>query len=199
VTTPPDRPKIYHITHVDNLAAILADGALLSDSEMIERGGPRQAIGMSTIKRRRVEFLLLPALGDALRDLLRQPSRADVLRREDPIVHLEADLHAAIGWAEENGRCWAFSLSNAGANYTEVRSSIDHLDDLDWQAIRATDFRDAAVKEGKQAEFLVLGQFPFDRVERIGVRSEAIRDRAAKELSGAAHRPRIEVRPEWCF
>jgi hypothetical protein len=27
VSTPPDRPKIFHITHVDNLAGIVTDGA----------------------------------------------------------------------------------------------------------------------------------------------------------------------------
>ena len=57
MTTPPDRPKLYHITHVDNLRAIVADGALVSDAELIRRGGPAQAIGMSEIKRRRVEEL----------------------------------------------------------------------------------------------------------------------------------------------
>lgn len=57
MTTPPVRPKIYHITHVDNLRAIVAEGALLPDAEMIARGGPGQAIGMFGIKLRRVEEL----------------------------------------------------------------------------------------------------------------------------------------------
>jgi len=57
MTTPPARPKLYHITHVDNLRKIVADGELLSDAAMIARGGPAQAIGMSGIKRRRVEEL----------------------------------------------------------------------------------------------------------------------------------------------
>ena len=37
----PDRPKIYHIVHVDNLASIVVDGHLWSDKVMIGRGGPR--------------------------------------------------------------------------------------------------------------------------------------------------------------
>ncbi|MBF0135828.1 MAG: DUF4433 domain-containing protein [Magnetococcus sp. DMHC-1] len=44
----PVQPKIYHITHVDNLPAILVDGGLVSDAEMIRRGGPAAAIGMSS-------------------------------------------------------------------------------------------------------------------------------------------------------
>ncbi len=57
MTTPPARPKLYHITHVDNLRHIVADGGLWSDADMLARGGPPRAIGMSGIKRRRVEEL----------------------------------------------------------------------------------------------------------------------------------------------
>lgn len=59
MTPPPARPKIYHITHVENLGEIVTDGGLLSDAAMIARGGPTQAIGMSSIKRRRVEELVV--------------------------------------------------------------------------------------------------------------------------------------------
>jgi hypothetical protein len=59
MTQPPARPKIYHITHVENLRDIIAAGGLVSDAEMIARGGPAAAIGMSSIKRRRVEQLEL--------------------------------------------------------------------------------------------------------------------------------------------
>jgi len=57
VTPAPAQPKIYHITHVENLPSIVADGGLVSDATMIARGGPAAAIGMSNIKRRRVEEL----------------------------------------------------------------------------------------------------------------------------------------------
>ena len=57
MTLPPARPKIYHITHVENLSRIVADGALLCDADIIARGGPAAAIGMSRIKKRRVESL----------------------------------------------------------------------------------------------------------------------------------------------
>ena len=49
------QPKIYHITHVDNLAAIVTEGVLVSDATMLVRGGPAVPIGMSAIKRRRIE------------------------------------------------------------------------------------------------------------------------------------------------
>ncbi|MEY9638620.1 hypothetical protein ABIF66_006874 [Bradyrhizobium japonicum] len=49
----PVQPKIYHIVHVDNLASIVADGFLWSDSVMVKRQGAT-VIGMGSIKQRRL-------------------------------------------------------------------------------------------------------------------------------------------------
>src|ERR1035441_7473147 len=54
---PPAHPKIYHITHYANLARIMADGCLWSDAEIQGRGGPDAMIGLSEIKKRRLEEL----------------------------------------------------------------------------------------------------------------------------------------------
>jgi hypothetical protein len=54
------------------------------------------------------------------------------------------------------------------------------------------------VKEGKQAEFLVHGTFPFALVERVGVCSPTIRARAVAAV-GTASQPVIEVCPAWYF
>jgi hypothetical protein len=216
VTTPPGQPKIYHITHVDNLAPIASSGGLVSDRAIPERGGPQQVIGMSTIKRRRVEALDVPShprtkVGDYVpfyfcpRSIMlyviyrANHPELDYRGGQEPIVHLEADLRTVVRWAEGSGVRWAFSLSNAGANYTEFRARLDDLNQLDWDAIAATDFRASKVKEGKQAEFLVHGHFPFKLVERIGVQSATVRARVSDALSGSAHSPAIEVRPEWYF
>lgn len=216
MTKPPDRPKLYHITHVDNLPAIIADGALVSDAEMIARGGAVQAIGMSGIKQRRVEELEVDChpgtkVGDyvpfyfcprsVMLYVIHCANHPKLTYRggQDPVVHLEADLHTVVQWAEANGRRWAFSLSNAGAYYTEFRSRLDELGYLDWNAIAATDFRQSDVKERKQAEFLVQWRFPFELVERIGVRSGAIRARAAQALARSRHRPPVEALSEWYY
>jgi hypothetical protein len=216
MTPPPARPKIYHITHVDNLAGIVADGELVSDREMLARGGPAQMIGMSSIKRRRVEELHVHChpgtkVGDyvpfyfcprsIMLFVIHCANHAELAYRggQGPIVHLQADLHDVIRWAGANGRRWAFSLSNAGARYCEFRSRVGDLDQLDWDAIAAHDFRGTQVKENKQAEFLLHERFPFDLVDRIGVRSAGVQARAAAGIAAAARRPPIEVRPEWYY
>ncbi len=212
----PARPKLYHITPVENLAAIVADGRLVSDATMIARGGPPQAIGMSAIKRRRVEELRVNChpstmVGDyvpfyfcprsVMLYVIHRANHPELSYRggQDPIVHLEADLYAVIAWAEENRIRWAFSLSNAGAYYTEFRSRVDELGSLDWAAISATDFRAHEIKEGKQAEFLVHGSFPLNLVERIVARSNGVRQRALDALAPSRHEPAVEVHGDWYF
>lgn len=92
-----------------------------------------------------------------------------------PIVHLEAGLHQSVAWANQNGRRWVFTLSNAGASYFEDRSALAQLDEIDWEAVQTDRWSGSgispSVKEGKQAEFLVEQSFPWELVSRIGVRA----------------------------
>lgn len=118
---------------------------------------------------------------------------------QQPVVHLEADMHAVAEWAEANGRRWAFSLSNAGAVYTQFSSELARLDEINWDAVTARDFRPADVKESKQAEFLVQQSFPWQLVERIGVHSRGIAQRVNAAMNEADHRPSVEIRREWYY
>jgi hypothetical protein len=118
---------------------------------------------------------------------------------QGPIVHLEADVHRVVKWANANNRRWAFSLSNAGAYYTQFRANLNQLNDVNWPAVLSNDFRDPDYKEGKQAEFLVHQTFPWELVDRIGVLSHEIAQRAANALHHAAHRPAIQVLPAWYY
>jgi hypothetical protein len=216
MTAPPTRPKLYHITHVDNLQPIATAGELACDAAILARGGPVQAIGMSAIKRRRVAELEVAChagtkVGDYVpfyfcpRSVMlyvihcANHPELTYVGGQEPIVHFETDLHAVVRWAEQAGTPWAFSLSNAGAYYTEFRARLEELDQLDWSAIAATDFRPAAVKERKQAEFLIHGRLPFALIERIGVCSAAIRARATAALAGTPHHPPIQVVPKWYY
>ncbi|MDA8003883.1 MAG: DUF4433 domain-containing protein, partial [Alphaproteobacteria bacterium] len=60
----PDHPKIYHIIHVDRLSAVAGDGYLWCDAEMEKRPGTGTKIGMSKIKKRRLEELTLESHPD---------------------------------------------------------------------------------------------------------------------------------------
>jgi hypothetical protein len=216
VSPVPAQPKIYHITHVDNLAAIIGEGVLLSDATMLARGGPSVTIGMSAIKRRRVEDLTVSChpgtkVGDyvpfyfcprsMMLYLLHRANHPDLayLGGQDLIVHLEADLHEVVDWAATQNRRWAFSLSNAGARYVETRNRLDQLGEVNWIAVAETDFRSSDIKEGKQAEFLLHGSFPWELVKRVGVISAEVKGRAEAGLVQATHKPPVEILGNWYY
>lgn len=209
----PARPKLYHITAVTNLPSIIADG-LLSDAIMIGRGGPATPIGMSRLKARRLTLPVTCHGGMKVGDfvpfyfcprsvmlyLLHKGNHVDLRYRggQEPIVHLEVDMHAVIEWATTNGVRWAFTARNAAAVYNvEFFASIDELGRIDWAAVETTDW--AAVKEAKQAEFLVHGRLPWELVSAVGVCSPATLDQAARALSSAAHRPPVMIRRDWYY
>jgi hypothetical protein len=215
VSLPPSQQKIYHITHVKNLPSILEAEGLWSDAVMLDRGGPTASIGMGSIKQRRMGLPVKCHEGDKVGEyvpfyfgprsvmlyLISMANHPELAYRggQGPIVHLEADLDDAINWARSDGRRWAFSLGNAGAAYTEFRKRRDQLDELDWDAARATDWRDPDVKERKQAEFLVYEFFPWELVRRIGVYSPTVHSQVIRTLAGHAHRPDVKVRTDWYY
>lgn len=212
---PPERPKIYHITHVDNLPRIVRAGYLGCDQRVRDEGEQVTTIGMSTIKQRRLHLPVTCHPGDRVGDyvpfyfcprsvMLYLIYRADSeeLTYHDgqgPIVHLEADLHEVVEWAGQNDRRWAFTLSNAGANYTEFRVSLQDLNEVNWTAVAARDWRAPDIREGKQAEFLVHDSFPFSLVSRIGVGSRQVEAQVQRILLTQAHRPPVIVEPRWYY
>ncbi len=172
----PSWPRIYHIIHVDNLSSIIACGALWSDLECMNRGTSHTRVGMSGIKARRlyklevdchpgtkigayVPFYFCPR--SIMLYLLHcgNHPELDYTGGQRPIVHLVADLHEVVRWAEAHGVRCAFSDRNAGTWYTIFYKDLNHLDRIDWDAVAARDFRDPLVKEGRQAEFLVHEAF----------------------------------------
>ena len=212
---PPGQPKIYHIVHVDRLPSIIADGCLWSDAVLAGGAHPGTTIGMGAIKARRLALPVDCHPGDCVGEyvpfyfcsrsimlyVIHCANHPDLDYRggQAPIVHLEADVHEVVAWAEGNGSRWAFTLSNAGARYAQFRSRFYQLDEVNWPAVAARDFRSAEIKEGKQAEFLVHRSFPWRLVRRIGVQDRAMAQQVANALRAAAHRPVVEIRPEWYF
>jgi hypothetical protein len=211
----PVQPKIYHILHLDRLASVLAAGGLWCDADMQRRRGGGTTIGMSRIKQRR---LTLPVschpdsfVGDyvpfyfcprsVMLYIIARGNHEDLAYRggQGPILHLQADLNESVAWAEAQPIRWAFSLSNAGAYYTEFRCRLDQLDEVNWPAVGSTDFRSNDVRDGKQAEFLLHSFFPWHLVEQVGVHSREIGAQVVQILQTANHRPPVARKPGWYY
>lgn len=215
----PAAPKIYHIVHVDRLQSIVNDGFLWSDAVMMQRQNAGTTIGMSGIKQRRltlgigcrpglrvgecVPFYFCPR--SVMLYLLHSANHPELTYRggQGPILHLQTDLNSVVAWAQAQGKRWAFTLSNAGARYFEDRCNLAQLDEINWDAVEARKWSgngvSSTVKEGKQAEFLIEERFPWSLVERIGVLSQTMGQRVIQMMQGMAHRPTVEIRPEWYY
>ena len=215
----PESPKIYHIVHYDRLPSIVAAGHLWCDAKIEELGETGTTIGMSDIKKRRLGLKLtthpLLNVGDCVpfyfcpRSVMlyviycRNHPELIYLGGQEPIVHLEADLRRTVAWAGQHDLRWAFTLSNAGAYYFEDRCDLGHLSDINWSAVRANKWSGIGVpesyKEGKQAEFLIEREFPWELISRIGVCTPIVRDQTLAALETAEYRPPVEIIPNWYY
>ena len=216
MTTPPAQPKIYHITHLDNLASIVAAGCIEADGRRVGQGGGQTSIGMSEIKRRRlydiavschkgtmvgeyVPFYFCPR--SIMLYILHMGNHPDLNYRggQGPVLHLQVDMESAINWADQHGVRWAFSDRNAGSYYADFYNSRNELDKIDWKAVNETDFRDSLVKEGKQAELLIHDTCPWHLVEKVGVLNERIHNQVSTILQNVQHKPVVTIERTWYY
>jgi hypothetical protein len=216
VSTQPAHPKVFHITHVDNLARIVQEGVVWSDAKRVELGLECAIVGMTEIKRRRMEEIVVlchpgTKVGQyvpfyfcprsIMLFLLHKGNHPDLdyHQGQEPIIHLQADLRQIVDWADRNRSRWAFSDRNAGARLALFYKKVADLEKINWEAIASTDFKDMVVKEGKQAEFLVFGSFPWILVEKIGVVNARIQAMVDSALANAVHKPLVTVEGNWYY
>ena len=217
MTPPPAQPKTYHITHVDNLASIVAGSCIESDRRRVIVGGGQTSIGMSEIKRRRlkdievkchpntmvgeyVPFYYCPR--SLMLYIIHMGNHSDLTHYrggQRPILHLQMDMDAAINWADQHGIRWAFSDMNAGSFYADFYNSRNDLHEIKWDAVRSTDFRDPVVKDGKQAEFLIYDTCPWHLVEKIGVLNADILNQVNTILLNVHHKPIVAIERAWYY
>ncbi|MBB2199363.1 DUF4433 domain-containing protein [Gluconacetobacter sp. 1c LMG 22058] len=209
----PVRPKIYHIVHVSNLPSIVGGEFILSDEMVTENKCVKTTIGMNDIKLRRLRELTLSShpglyVGQCVpfyfcpRSIMlyvihMKNGNLTYQGGQEDIVHLESDLYNTVAWANQHGLRWAFTLSNAGSRFFEDRSDLSRLGEIDWNAVRATSW--SQCKDGKQAEFLVERKFPWELVEKIGIKGRNCLFQASAAMSGVHHRPVIEIKPNWYY
>ena len=171
MTTPPAQPKIYHITHVDNLDSIAAAGCIEADGRRLRQDGGQTSIGMTEIKRRRLYEIAVSCHPDTkvgeyvpfyfcprsiMLYILYMGNHPDLTHYRDgqgPVLHLQVDMEAAINWADQHGVHWAFSDRNAGSYYTDFYNNRTELDKLDWGAVTSIDFRDPLSRKASRLSF----------------------------------------------
>jgi hypothetical protein len=210
----PEVPKIFHITPIEKLQAIIDAGFLWSDAKCIELGLAGEAVGISGIKADRLErrpvkchpgttvgqyvpFYFCPR--SVMLYILHKGNREGLSYKggQRSMIHLVGDLRGTIEWAQREECRWAIADRNAAIKYAAFYRTLEDLDKVQWEAVEARDWRE--VSEVKQAEFLIHESFPWSLVERIGVHNDAILARVRDILADVEHRPSVAVETGWYY
>jgi hypothetical protein len=203
----PANPRLFHITHVENVPSILAHGRLWSDSQRIRRNLVTTNIGYSHIKQRRLGRPVTTPFGGKLGDyvpfnfcprsvMLYVVSRGhdEYAGGQEEIVHLVSSVNTAIALNTP----WAFTDLHADLRYATYYTSLDKLSEVDWTVMPLAYWsRDDDTKQKRQAEFLVHESFPWSAVELIGVKNAASAAKLRPLLAGGA--PPVAIRPDWYY
>lgn len=204
--------KIFHITHLSNLQSVITAGCLLADSLIRSRSVSHTRIGYEHIKQRRLERAVDLESGGFLGDyvpfnfcprsvMLYVISIGQVPGYDggqEQIVHLVSRVGTAINL----GTPWGFTDRHAELGYALYFDQLTQLDKVDWTSISATQWGGAGrdqIKERKQAEFLVYQRFPWEAVEQIGVKNEAVANQVNQILSSSHHKPDVLIQSGWYY
>lgn len=202
----PEDPKIFHITHVDNLSGIALEGGLWCDAQRIQRNLTSKNIGYRHIKSRRLNRKVEVAAGGTLGDyvpfnfcprsvMLYVVSRGheDYNGGQDEIVHLVSRFSLAT----QLERPWAFTDRHAELAHALHFDDVSRLDEVAWDVMGLRQWSDK--KELRQAEFLLYEFFPWTAIEEVVVKSVEMEERVKQILGFEGVQPRVRTCPSWYY
>lgn len=199
--------KLFHITDISNLPAILNADGLLSDVALAKSA--RSVIGYEHIKQRRMTQYRVPCCSNRfvgefvpfyycfrspMLYLINQGKTGKPLGYQHNIVHLQT----SIGRVTKDCSTWAISDGNAGAGYTSFYNELSALDQLDWGIIHSNNWSGDR-KNMKQAEFLAADFLPWESIETVGCFNSQAVSRVAESISNSTHKPQLLSKPDWYY
>lgn len=202
------KTRIYHITDVSNLAAIIAKGGLLSDVAISSAGGPQRMIGHSHIKQRRMTQYRVPCTGNRfvgefvpfyycprppMLYAMNKGATGLAVGGQTSVLHLVSSVQRAL----DLGRPWAIADSNAGGDYAQFYADTAQLETLNWDAINASFWQN--VVSAKQAEFLVAERFEWEAITGIACHNAVIQAQVQALLAPLHHQPKVITKPDWYY
>lgn len=223
---PAPRPtRLFHITAITNLPAILASGALLSKNGGAAAGVNYQNIAHAGAQGARAMRAVPDPPGGSVHDFVpfyfapRSPMlfainggrvagctwrQADIMHFETTVEHVNA-LGAPFVFYDRNATL-AFSTPYTDLAHLDTAVAWDLITEapqLDgyckfWQS-RPADARYADRMERRQAEFLVRDHVPLSCMTRLGVIDDRRQKLVQGLLAGAGVPLRVDVMPSWYF
>ena len=203
---------VYHITHVDNLASLAADGCLYCDTTCAELDRRPVSIAYTDLKARRARFVVGVAAGGTLADYVpfyyapRSPMLYVISRGgvegyaggQVEVVHLVFRLEDIAA----PGR-FVITDGHAATPMSTQFDELGGLDAIDWDIMRDrywsdTD-EDGDRKRRRQAEFLVQGYVPLSALNLVITMTDEVAERAREALSTLENPPIVRVHPRWYY
>ncbi|KFF59652.1 hypothetical protein JF66_09965 [Cryobacterium sp. MLB-32] len=208
--------RIYHVTHISNLAAILASGGLLADASDALVTRPSVDISAAAVREARraaalpgedglviadcVPFFLSPnaSVWDAIRARSGDPRLVLNAHGSDAYdfvifvstVKRVVDAHAPSN--DEFPAAVAVADDDAADASTRVVSTSEGVERM-LVRLRSDPDSDALL----HAELLVQEAFPLELVTLLGVANDRVRDAVREILQASTYRPKVAVYPPW--
>lgn len=202
--------RLFHLTHVRNLADILSAGALLADSS--ESWVTRPTVDISTPGTREsrrsttVSGLGSPNVADFVPFFLVPNSTMwEDIRSDSPDPRLSPEAHgvtaadfvllvSTVKNAAEHTDDGAIVVTDGDAAHvlTRFAASTESSERM-LRRLRADDNAETIV----EAELLVKDRFPFELVTLVGVANDRARDEVRAILKSSDYSPKVSVYPPW--
>ncbi len=215
---------VFHITAIDNLKSIAANGAILAKNVVLARNLEAANIAYEGIQGRRAAKAVPIEPGGTLHDYVpfyfapRSPMLMTINGgnvpgcdyRQDDIVHLASNAQ----FIRDGGNKFVFSDLHAAKDFSEFFNDLKDLDKIDWSIFFENPLIEGYCKywnskhmpskymhrqESRMAEFLVHQQLPIAAISEIGVRTTEGETRVRDSLKGTGWNPSVKVVPGWYF
>lgn len=188
--------RIYHVTHIDNLASIIAAGAINADTLLDERPAVDVSSEETRAHRRAVEVLEHTHVADYVPFFLSPHSaRWADLRDGATGPHWSKDARATVAGD------YVLLVGSLAKAHVLTDGDASHL--LTRFAATPDTFGRALVRLLKDelalssAEALVAKSFDLDSVAVIGVSNMTMRKRVRALFEGSGFDPKVAVYPPW--
>jgi hypothetical protein len=210
-TLGPESAFIFRITHVDNVAWILRHGlhsarSRILDPDFVEIGSHE------LIEKQKDHEVPIPP-GGVFSDYVRfyftpwsimlynvKTGYHGITQRDNREV---AILVSSLHKVSKMGLKFVFTDQHAYGKESTAFNDLNHLDEIDWDLLRAKDFRNDPEDPGKkgryQAEALVHRKVPVEAILGITCYDASVQARLTSAAQQAGVRTPIKVLPNWYF
>lgn len=204
---------IYHITHVDNLSSILAEGGLWCKTQQIQRNIPYLNIAHTHIQDRRATTRVPCGSKGILHDYVpfyfapRSPMLGAV--HMDHVTGYEGgqeDVIYLVSAAEvihQNNLPFVFTDGHATVKFSIYYTALDDLRHIDWAIMRDKYWRDTEEdqdrKRRRQAEFLIHSFVPLGSLLGLATHNQAVNEKVQGLLDTYAPGLKSGVRRHWYY